>query len=144
MLLLIRSAAYAEVSAESLASISTPDTVEKSIGTLKFKDGAPSADTLKGVSVQAALGGLQNAGIKDNEMLIFSELMNSEPLFLTANADTVYYLGFIDLSKGPMVLETPLGALGTIDHMWFRWVIDFGRPGPDRGEGGKYLLVGPD
>jgi hypothetical protein len=27
--------------------------------------------------------------------------------------------------------------------MWFRWVIDFGRPGPDRGEGGKYLLVGP-
>jgi hypothetical protein len=42
-----------------------------------------------------------------------------------------------------MVLETPPGALGTIDDMWFRWVTDFGRPGPDRGEGGKYLLVGP-
>ena len=27
--------------------------------------------------------------------------------------------------------------------MWFRWVTDFGLPGPDRGEGGKYLLVGP-
>jgi hypothetical protein len=27
--------------------------------------------------------------------------------------------------------------------MWFSWVIDIGRPGPDRGEGGKYLLVPP-
>jgi hypothetical protein len=27
--------------------------------------------------------------------------------------------------------------------MWFSWIIDIGRPGPDRGEGGKYLLVPP-
>ena len=27
--------------------------------------------------------------------------------------------------------------------MWWRWVIDFGLPGPDRGEGGKYLLLPP-
>jgi hypothetical protein len=27
--------------------------------------------------------------------------------------------------------------------MWFRWITDFGLPGADRGEGGKYLLVGP-
>ena len=27
--------------------------------------------------------------------------------------------------------------------MWFRWVVDFGLPGPDRGAGGKYLLVPP-
>jgi hypothetical protein len=27
--------------------------------------------------------------------------------------------------------------------MWFRWVTDLGLPGPDRGEGGRYLLVGP-
>ena len=27
--------------------------------------------------------------------------------------------------------------------MWFRWVTDFGLPGPDRGQGGRYLLVGP-
>lgn len=40
-------------------------------------------------------------------------------------------------------METPPDALGTVDDMWFRWVTDFGRPGPDRGEGGKYLLVGP-
>jgi hypothetical protein len=27
--------------------------------------------------------------------------------------------------------------------MWFRWVTDVGLPGPDRGEGGRYLIVGP-
>lgn len=93
--------------------------------------------------MQALLEGFHAAGINDNEILLFSELMDSESLFLTANADTVYYIGFINLADGPMVLETPPGALGTIDDMWFRWVTDFGRPGPDRGEGGKYLIVGP-
>jgi hypothetical protein len=48
-----------------------------------------------------------------------------------------------DLSHGPMVLETPPRALGTLDDFWWRWVIDFGAPGPDRGEGGKYLLLPP-
>lgn len=156
--------ASAQVPEDTVRSISTPDRVESRIGTLSFKDGAPSADaasvvydnldtiyairaftdTLMGVSVQAALEGFESAGIKDNQILLFSELVDSESLFLTANADTVYYLGFVDLSDGPMVVETPPDALGTIDDMWFRWVIDFGRPGPDRGEGGKYLLVGPD
>jgi hypothetical protein len=27
--------------------------------------------------------------------------------------------------------------------MWFSWVTDMGKPGPDRGLGGKYLIVGP-
>ena len=162
--LLLCSTAYADVSAESLASVSTPDKVETSIGTLNFKDGAPSpdtatavydnldftyafrafTDTYKGVSIEAVHQGFLAAGIKDNEVLLFSGLMDSASLFLTANADTVYYLSVIDLSDGPMVVETPPDALGTFDDMWFRWVIDFGRPGPDRGEGGKYLLVGPD
>ena len=76
-------------------------------------------------------------------MLIFSELMDSSSRFLTANADTVYYISFIDLSDGPMVVETPPMALGTIDDMWFHWIIDFGLPGPDRGAGGKFVLVPP-
>ena len=42
-----------------------------------------------------------------------------------------------------MVLETPPKALGTLDDVWWRWVIDFGAPGPDRGEGGKYLILPP-
>jgi hypothetical protein len=75
-------------------------------------------------------------------------LMDSQGLFLTGNADTIYLWGFVDLSEGPMVvdipkLSLPSGLLGTIDDMWFQWVTDLGLPGPDRGEGGKYLVIGP-
>jgi hypothetical protein len=87
--------------------------------------------------------GLISVGAQDNSILIYSELMDAKSLFLTANADTVYFWGFINLSKGPMVVETPPMALGTFDDMWFHWIIDFGLPGPDRGAGGKFLLVPP-
>jgi hypothetical protein len=43
-----------------------------------------------------------------------------------------------------MVFEAPPNALGAFDDLWFRWVIDFGLPGPDRGQGGKYLLLPPN
>jgi hypothetical protein len=144
--------------------LTTPDSVETRLGTLDFKDGAPSAatlakvydnldfthafrafvDTMAGVSIRAAHKGLLSAGVKDNEVIVFSDLMDAKSLFLTANADTVYAIGVLDLTKGPMVLEVPPKLLGTIDDYWFRWVIDIGPPGPDRGEGGKYLIVPPD
>jgi hypothetical protein len=64
--------------------------------------------------------------------------MDSKSLFLTPNTDTIYYMGVINLSKGPMVVEQPPpGGLGTINDMWFSWIIDIGFRGPDRGEGGK-------
>ena len=145
-------------------ALMTPDRVQTQIGTLEFKDGAPSAETLEkvyenldrthafeafvntfqGVNMAAIHKGLLDVGVNDNEILIFSQLMDAESLFLTANADTVYFVGAIDLSQGPMVLETPPRALGTLDDFWWRWVIDFGAPGPDRGEGGRYLIFPPD
>jgi hypothetical protein len=57
--------------------------------------------------------------------------------------DTGYSMGMLDLTKGPMVLEVPPKALGAIDDYWFRWVIDIGLPGPDRGLGGKYFILPP-
>jgi len=145
------------------ASITTPDKIDTRLGTLDFKDGAPSKETVakvydnldlmhaseaflnafRGVSLVAARKGFIGAGADDNTVIIFSELMDSKSLFLTANADTVYFIGFLDLTKGPLVVETPPMSLGAFDDIWFRWVIDFGLPGPDRGEGGKYLLVPP-
>ena len=86
---------------------------------------------------------MRGIGVKDNEVLVFSELMDAKSLFLTANADTIYVMGSLDLSKGPVVLETPPKFLGAVQDAWFRWVIDVGPPGPDRGEGGKYLIVPP-
>ena len=153
----------AQVSEETLQSIITADKVESSIGTLTYKDGAPSADTVakaydyldlmhgveafvnayQGASVAAIFKGLEDAGVPNNTALIFSELMDAKSLFLTANADTVYFWVNLDVTKGPIVVETPPLALGVVDDMWFQWVTDFGLPGPDRGEGGKYLFVPP-
>ena len=144
-------------------AITTPDTVETRIGTLEFKDGAPSAETvakiydnldfthafeafvntMQGVSIQAMRKGFLEAGVKDNEVILFSKLMDANSLFLTPNADTVYVMSILNLSEGPMVLEVPPGLLGGIDDHWFRWVTDTGVPGPDRGQGGKYLIVPP-
>jgi len=146
-----------------IAAISTPERLRTRLGDLEFRDGAPRLDTVEkvydnldflrgvdvflnafaGASTQAIREGFISAGAPDNAILIFSELMDSQSLFLTANADTVYFVGIVDLTRGPMVVETPPMALGTFDDMWFRWISDFGMPGPDRGEGGRFLLVPP-
>ena len=146
-----------------LTSMSTPDRIDTRIGALSFRDGAPSIETaetlydhldfmrgvdvflnaFQGASTYAARQGFLSVGAKDNSIIIFSELMDSNSLFLTANADTIYFIGVISLADGPMVVETPPMALGVFDDMWFRWIIDFGLPGPDRGAGGKFLLLPP-
>jgi hypothetical protein len=33
--------------------------------------------------------------------------------------------------------------LGLVNDMWYRWVVDLGVLGPDRGKGGKYLFLPP-
>jgi hypothetical protein len=123
-----------EISVKVLQSLSTPAEVKTRIGDLTFKDGAPSDATLdavydnltfthalntflnsmEGVSIEAARKGFESIGVEDNEVLVFSKLMDAKSLFLTANADTVYALGVLDLTKGPMVLEVPPRLLGTI------------------------------
>ena len=157
--------AWAEVPQATIDALGTPDSVETSIGTLEFKDGIPTAesaskvyDTLdftralnvynnsfRGASALGLVKGFRSAGAEDNtHVLIFENLLDSAGLFITGNADTVYYLATLDLTDGPMVIEQPSGGLGTVNDMWFSWVIDVGFSGPDRGLGGKYLIVGPD
>ncbi len=156
--------AWAEVSQETIDALGAPDRIETRIGTLEFKDGAPTAETaqtvydaldftralnvynnsFRGASALGFHKGFKSIGADYNDVAITSELLDSKSLFLTGNADTVYYLSVIDLSKGPMVIEQPSDGVGTINDMWFSWIIDVGGPGPDRGLGGKYLIVGPD
>ena len=100
-------------------------------------------NSIQGVSLYAMRKGLLEVGINDNDIFFPTGMMNCRSLFLTGNADTQYYVTFIDLSNGPMVFHSPPDALGVIDDMWFNWVTDFGIPGAERGKGGKYLLVGP-
>jgi len=148
-------------------NIMTPDEVKTRIGTLKFFDGIPTKETaelvydnldfLRGVetfmhgipatSLEGLRIGQAELGAKNsNQVLIFDELMDSTSLFLTGNGSTVYVVGFLDLKKdGPTVLEIPAGTgPGAINDAFFRSVTDLGPPGPDRGKGGKYLILPPD
>jgi hypothetical protein len=156
--------ALADVSSDVLKAMSAPQAVDTRIGTLEFNKGVPTDKTaqtvfdtidftralnaynnsFRGASALAIKKGMESVGAGSGDVIIFSDLMDSTSLFLTANADTVYYMAFIDLSEGPVVIDQPTDGLGTLNDMWFQWVIDIGKPGPDRGLGGKYLIVGPD
>lgn len=156
--------AQVKYAADVPENITTPDTVEtKSLGTLKFFDGMPSAETLdkvydnldllRGVSafidglqvtsLYALLRGLRDAGIAPGEVGITETLLNARGLMLTPNTTTIYIQAQIDLSDGPVVVIAPPGMLGFIDDAAFKYVIDIGAAGPDKGEGGKYLILPP-
>jgi hypothetical protein len=145
-------------------SITTPDSVETRIGTLKFFDGFPDDATtqkvfdnldfmrgveaflnaMPGASAEAIRVGWASQGAVNNQtLLIMENLMDSKSLFLTPNTESVYHMAWLDTSKGPLVLETPPNVLGIIDDHWFKYVGDFGNAGPDKGKGGKFLLLPP-
>jgi hypothetical protein len=144
--------------------ITTPDTVETRLGTLHFSDGFPDdatvaevynnldfqrgvaafLNTMTASSVYALREGFRSQGATNNQtVLIMESLMDSRSLFLTANTETVYNMMWLDSKQGPLVFETPPNVLGMINDFWFHWVGDVGNAGPDRGKGGKYLLLPP-
>jgi len=146
------------------AAITTPDRVETRIGTLEFFDGFPTRETvdlvyenldfLRGVeafltampaaSLQAIRRGFRDAGVEGNGVvLVTEELMDAHSLFLTPNTESVYVMTWLDLSGGPMVVESPPNTLGMVNDFFFRYVADLGNAGPDRGQGGTYLFLPP-
>ena len=155
-----------KMTTETPTSITTPDSVQTSIGTLEFADGVPSDATVDTVydyldRSRAVLVFLNNLGAasihglgRGNTQLgadtsskipITEQLMDSKSLFLTANTSTLYAFPFLDLkADGPTVIELPSGMLGALDDAWFRYVGDFGPAGQDKGAGGKYLVLPPD
>src|SRR3954447_10631393 len=64
---------------------------------------------------------------------------------ITANATTPYTLNFFDLdATGPMVIELPAGpTAGGVSDFWQREFGVMGEMGPDRGAGGKHVIVPP-
>jgi hypothetical protein len=79
-----------------------------------------------------------------NDMVVITSYANPDNVALTGNNNTIYGLAFIDLSKaGPVVIESPAGGYGVIDDYWQRPVTEIGPLGPDKGKGGKYLLLPP-
>jgi hypothetical protein len=131
----------------------------------KFERGFPVADTAKRaydasdlrraieaykffyptISTEAVMQQGQAAGAKLNEVGI---VMATSPRqqFGAANADTPYAITTVDLkAAGPMVVELPPGPfIGFVDDHNMRWVQDMGTIGPEKGQGGKHLILPPD
>ncbi len=143
--------------------IATPDRVETHLGTLRFFDGVPDEQTTQKLydnldyqrAMQAFLNSIQIAsmsamrkgllgfGPANTTVVQFQTLMDSKALWLTPNTTSVYMAAWLELQDEPMVIETPPNVLGIIDDHWFKYVTDFGNAGPDRGQGGKFLVLPP-
>ena len=146
-------------------SIMIPDKVETRLGTLDFFDGFPAdktvrkmhdylyfhravdvfLDEMSAASIFAIREGFRSMGVREcHQIAVFESLMDSKALWLTANTETVYASNFLDLKKdGPIVIESPPNVLGILDDMWMRYVGDIGNAGPDKGQGGKFLILPP-
>jgi hypothetical protein len=147
----------------NVPGIESPDKVHTRLGTLKFSDGSPDKRTsemlfdnldfqravqayllaLPPVSMLAIREGLTQWGPPNATILIFVTLTESRSLFLTANYSTPYTWLWINLRNGPLVAEIPPQVSGMINDSWFRNVTDVGFAGPDKGAGGKYLILPP-
>lgn len=141
-------------------------TVKTRFGTFDFNGGYPSNATVKeindvrtinraievylsqmpAVSIFQIRKGLAEAGVNAaNKFAIWDTLMNASTLLLTGNSETVYGMNFLDLKRdGPTVIEAPAGLLGGLSNMWQGEVLGIGPTGPDKGKGGKFLLLPPD
>ena len=146
-------------------SITTPAQVNTSIGALEFFDGVPTKNTvdtvydyvdraravevfinmIPAVSMYHLRQGMRDIGLTEaNQIVIAEEMGDSKPLVLTWNNTSLYTWGFLDLKKdGPTVVELPPGVLGVFNDMYFRYMNDIGAAGPDKGKGGKYLVLPP-
>jgi len=159
-------AARMKMTTEIPASITMPDKIETRIGTLELFDGFPNDETvqkaydfllfqrgvdvfldeMRAASMVALRNGHRELGITEaHQVAIFEDLMDSKALWLTPNSETVYASTFLDLkADGPMVIESPPNVLGILDDMWMRYVGDIGNAGPDKGKGGKFIILPPD
>ena len=143
--------------------IETPNVLETHLGTLKSFDAVPDKETTQKVyddldlrrateaflaalpiaSMSAMEKGIRSFGPINTTAALFEDQMDSKALWLTANTVSIYQVAWVELGDEPMVIETPPKVLGIIDDAWFHYVADFGNAGPDKGQGGKFLLVPP-
>jgi hypothetical protein len=83
-------------------------------------------------------------GASSNDLVFYNSYEDRLGI-LTANATTPYIMAFIDLAaNGPTVIEMPAGhTAGGLGDFWQREQAVIGEMGPDKGNGGKYVLVPP-
>jgi hypothetical protein len=132
----VRAATEYKMTTPIAPGVTTPDTLETSIGTLHLRDGVPKPDTVKKIydnldrsrALQTYLLGipmvnqasmrdsLRKFGPDNQTDVIWETLVDSKTVELTANDNTIYNFIWIDTHKGPVVLEVPPMSLGAIDN----------------------------
>src|SRR5262245_57924215 len=139
------------------------ETIKTRFGKFKFKNGYPTLDAaealldqlkfnraievyltqIPAVAVFESRRGIHEFGAtRSNQVVIWETLMDAKTLVLTANTETVYGMGFLDLkSDGPTVVEAPPKMLGVAMTVQQTFLVDIGPLGPDKGQGGKYLFL---
>ena len=87
-----------------------------------------------------------------NVLPIWKRRLDARTLVTTPNSDVIYAMSYVDLGKdGPLVFEAPPNLQGILMDFWQRpipvdggkFAGDVGLPGPDAGQGGKFLLLPP-
>ena len=133
------------------------ETIKTTFGDFEFKNGYPTPtaatallDQLKlnrgvevyltqipPVSIVAEHRGLADFGAKQpNQLVIWEQLMDAATVLLTANTETVYALGHLDLNTdGPTVVEAPPKMLGFAMDALQRYIVRIGIPDPTRDKG---------
>ncbi|GMQ25393.1 DUF1254 domain-containing protein [Algoriphagus sp. oki45] len=73
------------------------------------------------------------------------ESFNEKVGIVTSNSSTPYIVTWLDLSRtGPVVIDYPAGpSAGSIMNFFQLSIADLGFTGPDKGKGGKYLIIPP-
>jgi len=113
---------------------------------------------LPALSMYAMKEGSERAfGSGYNVLPIWKRRLNPKTLITTPNFDVIYAMGYLDLRKdGPIVIEAPPALQGVLDDFFQRplrsecdidgrrWSGDVGLLGPDKGLGGRYLVLPPD
>jgi hypothetical protein len=89
--------------------------------------------------------GLAAMGGDERSIYLLDKRVQSQHTYMTANSEVIYMLSrAIDLSKGPVVIETPPRSRGHFFDLGMRAYMDNGDVGPDKGQGGKYLVMAAD
>ena len=156
------------MSNEKITSEITPQEsvqrIETRFGELEFQSGYPTAKTVEKLydeldfqravqvylwsNIMASFGAirddLRSHGAGSFDFLLFEQSAVPSQIVLTANNDTPYISGSMDLNEGPIVMEVPAGLVGPIDNIWQQPIVDVGGPfGPDKMQGGKFLILPP-
>jgi hypothetical protein len=90
------------------------------------------------------LANVRDWGVDFNDVSIIDEYTTPTTKVLTGNNTTIYAGIFADLERdGPVVIDSPEGVYGVVDDFWQRPIVEVGPFGPDKGKGGKFLLLPP-